>query len=241
MDNTRTVIFDLDGTLLDTLTDLYNACNFALKSNGYRERTRNEIRQFVGNGFSKLIKRSMYLGNVSEKNIENEIFLSHRNEEENFRKIFSDAKSYYGVHSQDNTRLYDGIEDMLRELKERDIKMGVVSNKPDDDVKKLCGKYFSSYISLETSVGDKSALGMKGFKPKPSPDPVFEVMETLGAKKDSTIYIGDSDVDIQTALNAGIRCISVTWGFRDEDFLREHGASVLISRPQELLGHLDGK
>ncbi len=208
------VIFDLDGTLLDTLEDLFQCCNYALKINGFPQRTREEIRLFVGNGFANLIERAVPDGRSNPL----------------YQKVFDDAKGYYDMHSFDNTKLYDGIAQMLDTLRSLGIKTGIVSNKPDDRVKDLCSMYFASYMQKDVAVGQR-----EGVKIKPSPDSVIEVMKILHADKERTLYVGDSDVDIKTAFNAGLKGICVTWGFRDRDFLEANGAEVLIDKPQELI------
>ena len=199
----KTVIFDLDGTLLDTLQDLTNSVNFALSSMRYPERTHKEVRAFVGNGIGKLIERAVP-ANTDEQSIHTTL------------QIF---KEHYGVHCEDCTAPYQGITELLDCLKEYGIQTAVVSNKADFAVKKLCEKYFENRILL--SVGER-----EGVRRKPAPDSVFSVMEQLSAKREESVYIGDSDVDIETARNAGIDSIIVTWGFRDKDDLLQKGASV---------------
>ena len=208
------VIFDMDGTLLDTLTDLANCCNYALRVNGYKEHSIDEVKFFVGNGFAKLIERALPQGRANR----------------DYQKVFNDASSYYAQHYRDNTKCYDGITQTIQALNQRGIKTGIVSNKPDARVKELAELYFKGYIDSSTAVGDR-----KGFNIKPSPDTVLEVIRILKVNKDNVLYVGDSDVDILTAQNAGLRCISVTWGFRDRDFLIAHKATTLIDKPQQLL------
>ena len=212
----KTVIFDLDGTLLNTLDDLWAAVNAALKKFGLPLRTKEEVRSFVGNGIVKLMERAA--GAV---------------EKEVFDGVLSEFKRYYGAHCEDATKPYEGIMPLLEVLKEKGIQTAVVSNKADFAVKKLAEGYFQGL--LEMAVGENEEGGIRK---KPDPDSLLAVMETLGAGTDSTVYVGDSEVDIQTAKNAGVACISVTWGFKDKAFLLKNGASVLIDEPKELLAVL---
>jgi len=210
----KAVIFDLDGTLLDTLEDLYRCCNYGLTSNGYPERTKDEIRQFVGNGFKKLIQRAV------PENTSNE----------NYQKVYDSAMTYYAEHYKDYTKPYDGIEELISSLNNMGIKTAIVSNKPDARVKELARLYFNKYTTDSIAIGDRD-----GYNKKPAPDSVLSVMDTLNVSKQDCIYVGDSDVDITTAKNAGVKGISVTWGFRDKNFLIEHGATTMIDKPQQLL------
>lgn len=204
-----TAIFDLDGTLLDTLDDLTDAVNATLRSFGYPERTRDEVRCFVGNGARLLIERS--LGGVPE----------------NFEEIFAFYDEYYTSHSMIKTAPYPGVCEALRELVKREVKIAVVSNKQDKAVKALVRKFFGDCCSV--AVGES-----KKVRRKPAPDSVNAAIEELFSEKYECVYIGDSDVDIETAKNAGIDCISVTWGFRDRDFLTAHGAVTFAGKPEEL-------
>ncbi len=208
-----TVVFDLDGTLLDTLDDLWISVNFALKKFGLPIRTREEVRSFVGNGIVKLMERAT--GEI---------------EPTLFAQIFAAFKEHYGAHCQDNTQPYEGIMEVLTRLKERGIRTAVLSNKADFAVKKLSAAYFGELI--EEAVGENEE---KGIRKKPAPDSLFAVMESLGATKERTVYVGDSEVDIQTAKNAGVDCISVTWGFKDREFLLLNGATRLMDDPKELM------
>lgn len=208
----KTVIFDLDGTLLNTLDDLMNSANFALSEFNFPQRTKDEVRQFVGNGVRKLIERAVPLG-TSEHTIDDclEVFRDH-----------------YENHKNDNTKPYDGITPTLLSLKEAGIKMAVVSNKYDLAVKELCAPFFSGVIDV--AIGERENV-----RRKPAPDSVLEALKVLGAKKESAVYVGDSDVDVQTAANAGIPCIGVTWGFRDREVLQSAGAQFIINEPKELI------
>ena len=209
-----TVIFDLDGTLLDTLEDLKNATNYALNVCGMPERTLGEIRQFVGNGVRKLMIRAVPQG------------------EENpaFEHAFAVFKEYYGEHCNDATKAYDGIPELLRELKNTGYAMAIVSNKIDSAVQDLNNRYFPQ---VDVAIGDRENL-----KRKPDPDSVFLALKELGRTREEAVYVGDSDVDLATAQNAGLPCISVLWGFRDRDFLVEHGAKIFLAKPIEITGVL---
>ena len=198
------VIFDLDGTILDTLDDLADAANAALASQGYPQRTRDEVRMFVGNGIRKLIERATPDGVTEE-----EIVRTH--------EAFT---AYYSAHCKDKTKPYDGIPELVAALKDKGIRSAVVSNKADYAVKKLCEEYFGDLF--EISIGER-----EGIRKKPAPDTVFEVMRVLGAAPEETVYIGDSDVDVLTAKNSGIDCIGVSYGFRGREFLESHGAQVI--------------
>lgn len=205
-----TVIFDLDGTLLDTLEDLKNATNFALRQCGMPERTLGEIRRFVGNGVRNLMIRAVPQG---EENPE-------------FEHAFAVFKEYYGEHCNDATRAYDGIPELLRELKNMGYAMAIVSNKIDSAVQDLNHRYFPQ---VDVAIGDRENL-----KRKPEPDSVLLALEKLGRTREEAVYIGDSDVDLATAKNAGLPCISVLWGFRDREFLVECGATIFVERPIEI-------
>lgn len=209
-----TYIFDLDGTLLNTLDDLASAVNFALRSYGMPEHTRDDIRRFVGNGVRLLMIRAVPAGEQNPQ----------------FEEVFNTFRQYYMQHSLDTTRPYDGIQEVLLTLRQRGCRLAVVSNKFDAATKELC-KYFFPH-SIEVAVGEHEA---EGIRKKPAPDTVIEALSQLGVSADNAVYVGDSDVDLQTARNAGLPCISVLWGFRDKDFLLAHGATTFITSPRELL------
>lgn len=212
----RTVIFDLDGTLLNTLEDLRDSVNEILRRHAYPERSLSEIRSFVGNGAVNLIRRALPEGSTP-------------NEVDRCLKEYS---GYYFAHSRIKTCPYEGIPDMLRELKSRGLSLAVVSNKGEDTVKELCESYFPGYI--ETAVGD-----MEGFHKKPSPDNIWRAMDRCHAEKSNTLYVGDSEVDIETAKNCGLDSVLVSWGFRDKELLKERGAQNIIDHPSELLQFLE--
>ncbi len=208
----KAVIFDLDGTLLYTLEDLKNAVNYALDQWHMPLCTLEQVRQYVGNGVGKLMERAVPQGT----------------ENPDFKKAFASFKEYYGMHCLDNTRPYPDIMHLLEELKARGIRTAIVSNKLDAAVKELNKEFFEGYTS--TAIGE-----MTGVAKKPAPDMVNKALQELGMKRQQAVYVGDSDVDIQTAANCGLPCISVTWGFRNEKFLLEHGAYKPIKAPLELL------
>lgn len=214
----KIVIFDLDGTLLNTLDDLADSTNFALSKFNYPTRTIEEVRQFVGNGVAKLIERAIPEGKNNP----------------NFEKCLAIFKENYAQNMYNKTAPYNGILDMLANLKSKGLKIAVVSNKFDLAVKELCQKYFNGYIDF--AAGENEAAGIKK---KPAPDTVLEVLKKFNLKPNEAIYVGDSDVDIMTAKNSDMPCISVTWGFRDEKFLLSYGATILIDSPDEIYRHLD--
>lgn len=209
----KAVIFDLDGTLLNTLDDLADATNYALAQMGYPTRTREEVCQAVGNGVAKLIERSV----------------PKETEKKDIEKTLAIFKKQYALHSKDKTKLYEGVADMLAGLKERGIQMAIVSNKFHGAVLELKKIYFEDYINV--ALGEQEE---KGIRKKPAPDLVNRALELLGCTKEDAVYVGDSDVDIETAKNSGLPCISVTWGFRGEKFLKEHGATQIIDRPKKI-------
>lgn len=211
-------IFDLDGTILNTLEDLADSTNYALKTCGYPERTMDEVRQFVGNGIRKLMERAVPEGTpVEEIDRVHETFTAH-----------------YKVHCADKTRPYDGIMELLQNLKKDGCKLAVVSNKADYGVQELCKQYFDGVFDF--AVGER-----EGIRKKPAPDSVNEVLKTLECSRDRAVYIGDSDVDIQTAANAQMDHIIVEWGFRDVPFLIAKGAKVLVEKPEEILEIVEGR
>lgn len=213
----KAVIFDLDGTLLNTLDDLADSTNYALSRFGYPTRTIEEVRQFVGNGVAKLIERAIPEGKNNP----------------NFEKCLAIFKENYAQNMYNKTAPYNGIIEMLSNLKSKGIKIAVVSNKFDLAVKELCKKYFEGFIDF--AAGENEA---QGIRKKPAPDTVISVLNKFNFAPEDAVYVGDSDVDIMTAKNSKMPCISVTWGFRDEKFLLENGATILINAPSEIYNHL---
>ena len=197
-----TWIFDLDGTLLDTLDDLKNSVNHALRQFNMPERSRDEIRSFVGNGVRLLVERAVPEGTKDGVTIQ----------------VFEAFRQHYLEHSLDNTKPYPGVVDILKKLHEKGKKIAIVSNKLQAGVDDLNRRFFAEYVDV--AIGERT-----GIPHKPAPDMVFEALEKLRAK--NAVYVGDSEVDIETAKNAGLPCLCVLWGFRDEDFLRKHGAKFV--------------
>lgn len=215
----KTIIWDLDGTLMDTLQDLYEAVNHALGEYGMPLRTKDEVRKFLGNGMRRLMMLSIPDGDKNPK----------------FDDVSKAFKTYYVAHCQDNTCLYPGISETLLELKRRGVRMAVVSNKMQAGVTELYNAWFRD--TMDVAIGERPEV-----KRKPAPDMVLTAMKELGIDTTAAdydpsdiVYIGDSEVDILTAKNSGLPCISVLWGFRDKDFLLESGATTMIERPQDLL------
>jgi len=215
----NTIIFDLDGTLMDTLQDLHLSTNYALQTCGYRERTIDEVRQMVGNGIRMLIHRAM------PKEITNNETPESRKAEEECLRAFEE---HYLEHCQDNTNLYPGIQDLLVSLKEEGYQMAIVSNKLQAGVTELHEKWFKD--TIDVAIGES-----EGVQKKPAPDMVELALRQLGVSADDAIYIGDSDVDIQTAANSGLPCISVLWGFRSKEFLSKHGSTLMVEKPDDIL------
>lgn len=213
-----TVIFDLDGTLLNTLADLQAAVNYALTQYGYPVKSLEEVRMSVGNGVAKLMERVLPGG------LENSDF-------ESCLKAF---REYYSAHIQDMTMPYPKIPELLSTLKGKGYRLGIVSNKFDAAVKQLKEDYFSETISV--AIGESA-----GVRKKPAPDCVYKAMEELCCTKEQAVYVGDSDVDVMTAHNSGLRCIGVTWGFRDEQVLKQAGADWIVESPLDILSVLEKK
>lgn len=207
-----TVLFDLDGTLLNTLEDIRDSLNAVLRENGFPERSTEEVRHFLGNGSAQLLERSLPQGR----------------ETEGFDGLLRTYNERYLAHNMDRTVPYEGVMDMLRTLSAREYKLAVVSNKPDANVRALVRHFFGGLISV--AVGDAP-----GRKRKPDPDSVNAALRELWSEPWEAVYVGDSEVDIATAKAAGIPCISAAWGFRTAELLREAGAKRIIPTPGELL------
>lgn len=209
----RIAIFDLDGTILNTIEDLTDSVNYALEKNGMPKRLLSEVQQFAGNGIKRLI----------------ELAVVPFAEEEQIEQVFADFKEYYGENCARKTRPYDGIGEVIQTLRAKGVITAVVSNKADFAVQTLCADYFPGMFDLV--VGEK-----EGIRRKPYPDSVKAVLSQFHAKKEEAVFIGDSEVDIKTAENAEMDVISVTWGFRTEEYLKSEGGTVFAHRPEELLG-----
>ena len=210
----RTVFFDLDGTLLDTLGDLAASTNYALRTYGMPEHSLDDVRRFVGNGVRMLMERAVPQGADNPQ----------------FEAAFQTFREHYMQHSLDTTKPYDGIIETLEALKAEGCRLAVVSNKMMAATQELCRHFFRD--TIEVAIGEHEA---QGIRKKPAPDTVNEAFRQLGVGKERAVYVGDSDVDILTARHSGLPCISVLWGFRDRDFLIQHGAETFISAPSELL------
>lgn len=211
------VVFDMDGTVLNTLTDLEIALNHSLRLSDFPERTTDEVRRLIGNGVRMLIRRA------APPDIT----------EEQHEKLFSDFQQWYMVHCSDNTRPYEGITSAVSELRSAGVVTAVVSNKIDGAVKELCKVFFDGLFEAQIGMTDKSRL-------KPAPDAVLKALETLATEKSRAVYIGDTEVDMQTAENSGLDFIGVGWGYRGEEFLRGQGAKNVARVPSDLLSLVTG-
>ena len=207
----HTAIFDLDGTLLDTLQDLADSANYALTLHGLPARTVEEVRQFVGNGVGLLIHRAVPEGTAEELE----------------GQVLRDFRAHYLLNMENRTAPYPGVPDLLDALRAAGVRTAVVSNKFDGAVKGLCQNYFGQRV--EAAIGES-----QGVARKPAPDTVFRALTELGQAPEGAVYVGDSDVDILTAKNAGLPCIAVSWGFRSRAFLEANGARVIADTMQEL-------
>ena len=206
-----TIIFDLDGTLLNTLDDLHDSVNYALEKNALGLRSLDEIRRFVGNGVRKLIKRAVPEGTDNEM----------------YEAVYADFERHYDKNCRNKTAPYDGVTDLLAALKERGLKLAIVSNKIDFAVQNLRKEFFADVV--EVAVGDSDDT-----ENKPAPDMVFKALRALGSDGKKAIYVGDSEVDMKTAENAGMECISVSWGFRSRSELISYGAQIIADTPEEV-------
>lgn len=207
----KTYIFDLDGTLLSTLADLAASTNYALRTHHMPERSLDEVRRFVGNGVKKLMERAIPDG------LNNPLF----------EDTFATFRQHYMQHNLDTTQPYPGIMQLLEQLKAEGKNIAVVSNKFYAATRELCRHFFGDLVPV--AIGEREDI-----RKKPAPDTVIEALRELGVDQEGAVYIGDSDVDIMTAKNSGMPCVSVLWGFRDKEFLLEHGATTLISKPEEM-------
>lgn len=205
-------IFDLDGTLLNTLGDLAASCNYALRSCGFPEHSVDDVRRFVGNGVRLLMTRAIPNGDGNPR----------------FEECYATFRKHYLNHSLDTTAPYPGIMEMINSLNAHGKHIAVVSNKFYEATQELVRHFFGGKIKV--AIGERPDI-----RKKPAPDTVNEALRQLGVTRDRAVYIGDSDVDIDTAKNCGMPCISVLWGFRDKKFLLEHGATTLVNTPKEIL------
>ncbi len=216
MERFEAVVFDLDGTLLNTLEDLTDSVNVALRAYHCQEKSIEQVRTYVGNGIRKLIERCLEGGE------------NHPD----FEAIFTAFKEHYKDNCQNKTRPYDGVIELLRTLKAQGKKLAIVSNKADFAVKELNNYYFGEFNMV--AIGESENVARK-----PAPDTVYQALKELNVTKDKAVYIGDSDVDVQTAKNAGLTCISVLWGFRDRALLEQNGAKYFANNCAEVLDLID--
>lgn len=219
--NIDTIIFDLDGTLLDTLTDLTNSVNYAMERFGFPLHSEDAVRQMVGNGVTVLMEKAIPGGHEFPE----------------FDRCLKEFQEHYAAHKKDFTRPFPGIIDFLKKASESGYKLAVVSNKFDLAVKGLCEDFFTPYIT--SAIGESPQVARK-----PAPDTVFAAMKELQSPAERCVYVGDSDVDIITAGNSGIPCICVSWGFRSREFLMEHGAEYIADNAEDLwkiLGEMESQ
>lgn len=208
----ETVIFDLDGTLLNTLEDLKDSVNYALERGGMPKRSLEEVRAFVGNGVKRLMELAVPGGEANP----------------GFAGAFAEFKEHYRIHCNDKTTPYPQIMELLAELKKREYRMAIVSNKFYGAVQELKKLYFEEYIPV--AIGEK-----EGIRKKPAPDTVWEALRELGSNREEAVYVGDSEVDIATAENAGMDCIAVGWGFRTREEQKRAGGRIFADNPMDIL------
>ena len=215
MHKITTIIFDMDGTVLNTLDDLTDSVNYVFSKFGLPARSRDEYRQFFGNGIGYAMKCAAPEGTPGSL----------------IEEMIPVFKEYYDIHCLDKTGPYDGIIDLMKELRNSGCKMAIVSNKIDSAVKELNERFFSEYVPV--AIGERP-----GVNRKPAPDTVFTALAELGSSTDEAVYIGDSEVDLMTAKNSNLPCIAVLWGFRDKEFLIKNGASAFAKTPEDIISYL---
>ncbi len=213
----KVAVFDMDGTILNTLDDMTVACNYTLDLMGMPRRTKDEVRMFVGNGIPKLVERIAPEGT----------------DEETLKKMLDAFMPFYSAHSMDKTGPYPGIPELLKRLKNKGIKLACVSNKADAAMRKLCEVFFNGLF--DDAEGERA-----GVNKKPAPDMVWVALDKMGAKKEEAVYIGDSNVDFETAVNSGLDCISVTWGFRTRESLEKLGPKFIVDTADEVFDIIMG-
>lgn len=218
MGQAKAVIFDMDGTILDTLSDLAASVNYALACHGFPTRTTAEIRSFLGNGPANLIMQSCPAGTAAET----------------VQAVLSTYLPYYAAHCRDNTGPYEDVPALLARLKAAGVAMAVVSNKQECDVEALRQVYFADTVSL--AVG-----GAEGRPLKPDPTGLYIALERLGVSKEDAWFVGDSEVDVATAKNAAMRCVAVSWGFRDASDLQAAGAEIMVDKPLDAVKYILGE
>lgn len=212
----KLVIFDLDGTLLYTLEDLMHSVNFSLDLFGYETKTLEEVSSYVGNGVEYLMRQA------TPRDID----------EKEFGLCYACFKDHYSKHCCENTRPYDGIVETLSILKERGVKVGIVSNKFQSAAEDVCEHYFNGLYDVVKGESDDC-------RRKPAPDGINMICSQYGVDNDEVIFFGDSEVDVKTAENAGVYCVSVLWGYRDRETLTEHGAKLFIENPLDIVDMID--
>ena len=217
MNKINTVIFDMDGTVLNTLDDLTDAVNYVFSKFDLPSRDKEDYRKFFGNGIGYAMKCAAPEGT----------------DEALFDKMVPIFRDYYNEHCLDKTAPYEGILDLMKTLYDKGYKMAIVSNKIDSAVKELNERFFSKYVSV--AIGEKPRI-----RRKPAADTVIAALKELGSVRDEAIYVGDSEVDLQTARNSGLPCIAVLWGFRDKEMLIENGATTFAATPSEVIDILEG-
>lgn len=210
-------IFDMDGTVLNTISDIANAINYTVSKYNYSSYTEDEVLKFVGKGLKPTLSQALDAHTISVT-------------DEQFEKMFTEFIAYYAQHSNDTTAPYDGIIDTMKELKKQGLKLALVSNKRHAQVQELCEVYFPGL--LEVCYGEDESHGISK---KPAPDSVNAVLADLNISAKDAVYIGDSEIDIQTAQNANMDGIAVAWGFRTQEFQKKHGASVFANKPSDLI------
>ncbi|SNU08698.1 phosphoglycolate phosphatase [Lachnospiraceae bacterium] len=212
----NTIVFDMDGTVLNTIDDLTVSMNYVLDKFNMPGHTMEEYRMFFGNGIEFALRKSVPEDTPSDV----------------IKEMISVFKEHYDIHCLDNTKPYDGILSLMNELKQQGYKMAIVSNKIDSAVKELNEKFFSGVVDV--AIGEKP-----GIKRKPSPDTVLEALKELKSNVNEAVYVGDSEVDYATAQNSGLPCISVLWGFRDRKYLEDIGADTFAEKPEDIIKLLD--
>ncbi len=212
MNMINTVIFDMDGTVLNTLDDLTDAVNHVFSMFGLPARDKADYRRFFGNGIGYAMRCAAPEGTPDAL----------------FDEMIPEFRKYYDEHCLDKTRPYDGIISLMRSLSGKGFRMAIVSNKIDSAVKELNERFFSEYVSV--AIGERP-----GVRRKPAADTVLAALRELGSSPEEAVYIGDSEVDLETARNSGLPCIAVLWGFRDKDMLIENGAATFAATPSEII------
>lgn len=211
MKHYQLVVFDLDGTLLNTLDDLAGSVNYALHTHGFPQHTLEEVRSYIGHGISSLIRNALPAGT----------------DDASHARVLETFKPHYNAHQNDLTAPYPGVCELLESLQQAGIATAVLSNKSHRNVQELCGAHFGKWISL-------AAGEQEGIPRKPAPDGLLRVMKEMNVSAENTLYVGDGDSDVVTAANAGVDCAAVTWGFRSEEQLRAAGAKNLFDSTEKL-------